>query len=58
MISSLASAVPVTTRSEAVPDLRVMMPDVAVDALAGVVLPDSVSIAVTKSLSEVLTPNV
>ena len=34
------------------------MPDVAVDALAGVVLPDSVSIAVTKSLSEVLTPNV
>jgi hypothetical protein len=33
-----------------------MMPDVAVDALAGVVLPDRVSIAVIKSLNEVSTP--
>ena len=47
---------PATARSEAVPVFRVMTPPVAVDALAGVALPDRVSIAAVKSLSEVLIP--
>ena len=51
-------AVPDTARSEAVPVFRVMMPPVTVEALAGVALPDRVSIAATKSLSVLPIPSV
>ena len=51
-------AEPDTARSEAVPVFRVTMPPVTAEALAGVALPDRVSIAETKLSSVLPIPSV